>query len=400
MITATNTPQKEAIWRAFYRWATPKLTALGQNLFHWSWCKSLLYWLILSGGTMSELAFLIGAIWMSLNATVHPFILLFLSQEQTRYLTFLATSAYVALPELIVSLAVITTINHIRTLLLTRDWTEVIWILLYGIPAAFFAGISAYTIGESVANINFIIPEPLVIARALAGFLFAFTSLLHWRLGQPQEADRLAARDARIASLINLSEADKKSFDAERIDLNAAIEEERTRLTSIINGLKTEVNTAQHERDMLAMTLGKTSDTASVKDRELQSLNAETAILKATIEALKNELSHAKERALATEKTTENPLQPYGDDCIEWLTNSGRKSAFISDIAEHTGLSTRKIKNALVNGVLRTAPTNDKLVLFSALLPWLARPDIVASRLEPDTGPQIQVVGATQATTA
>src|SRR6185312_8362099 len=129
---------KGTFWPMIGNRALVTIKAVGHSLFTWSWCKSLLYWLIISGGTMAELAFLIGAIWMSLNATVHPFILMFISEDQTRYLSFLATSAYVALPELIVSLAVIVTIGHIRMYVYNRkNWPEIIWIVLYGLPAVF-----------------------------------------------------------------------------------------------------------------------------------------------------------------------------------------------------------------------------------------------------------------------
>src|SRR5260370_41293153 len=95
---AVQKPKKDwgPFWSEFGTRALVVAQATGRSMFSWSWTKSLLYWLILSGGTMAELAFLVGAIWMSLNATVHPFILMFLSEDQTRYLSFLATSAYVA----------------------------------------------------------------------------------------------------------------------------------------------------------------------------------------------------------------------------------------------------------------------------------------------------------------
>src|SRR5581483_4002867 len=170
----------QSTWDVFKTRSLTLIKAIAQSLFTWSWCKKTVYWLIISGGTMSELAFLAGAVWMSLNATVHPFILMFLREDQTRYLSFLATSAYVALPELIVSLAVIVTVGHIRLFFYDRkNLVELVWIALYGLPAIFFAAISAYTIAQSVSNPNFTMPEIFIVSRALAGYLFAFTSLLY-----------------------------------------------------------------------------------------------------------------------------------------------------------------------------------------------------------------------------
>lgn len=332
--------------------------AIGRSLFSWSWTKSFLYWLIISGGTMAELAFLVGSIWMSLNATVHPFILMFLSEEQTRYLSFLATSAYVALPELIVGLAVVITISHIRLFVYNRkQWVEIIWTVLYGVPALFFAGLSAYTIGESVANIGFTMPEPFVIARALAGYLFAFTSLLYWQLGKPQEADRLKKKDEERehlradmeGKLANLAEeSTRKLGEMERITgaRIADLEKENRRLLDVIAG----------------------------QNRDLEQQKKQHSEL---VEAL--------------DKSAKSALQAYSQECIDWLM-SGVKSVSVEAITQFTGHSKRKVNNAIEAGKLRSPGRNKGLILVSSLVEWLEQNPPEAAKTERDTGPILRIV--------
>lgn len=360
-ITANNVqPAKEkgTFWPAFWAQVWVIIQAIGHSLFTWSWCKSLLYWLIISGGTMAELAFLIGSVWMSLNATVHPFILMFLSEEQTRYLTFLATSAYVALPELIVSLAVIVTIGHIRVFFYNRkNWPALIWTALYGIPALFFACISAYTIGESVANVNFTMPEPFIIARALAGYLFAFTSLLYWQLGKPQEVDRLKKKDEERESLRVEKDGKISDLQKETSRLNALLESETTRLNTL--------------------------------------LQSETTRLNNLIEAQKGELQKTKRQQEdlinALNKSDEDALHGYSQEFISWL-KSGIKTASLDDITRFSGHTKRKIQNAIDAGKLQTATRNKELILVGSLIEWLKQNQPSASRVEAETGPILRVV--------
>jgi hypothetical protein len=351
--------EKGTFWPAVGNRALVTVKAVGHSLFTWSWCKSLLYWLIISGGTMAELAFLIGAIWMSLNATVHPFILMFISEDQTRYLSFLATSAYVALPELIVSLAVIVTIGHIRMYVYNRkNWPEIIWIVLYGLPALFFAGLSAYTIGESVANINFTMPEPFIVARALAGFLFAFTSLLYWQLGKPQEADRLKSKDTERESLKTEKDGKISELETETARLTGLLQSETARLTTQFQAEITRLNS------LLDQQRGEMQRTKRQQEELLSAMN----------------------------KASEDGLQAYGEECIAWL-KSGIKSASVPDITRYTGLTTAKVNNAVRRGELKLTPNNKDLILLSSLVPWLQSLAVSARQTDPDM-PALRLVNS------
>lgn len=353
MAIATNqqtaTVEKEnTFWPTFWAGALNIAQAVGRSLLSWSWSKSLLYWLILSGGTMAELAFLVGSVWMSLNATVHPFIRMFLSEDQTRFLSFLATSAYVALPELIVSLAVIVTIGHSRVFFYDRkkNWPSIIWTILYGFPALFFAGISAYTIAESVAHPGFTMPEWIVIARALAGYLFAFTSLLYWQLGKPQEADRLKKKDTELAALRADKEAMEQKLNADREAIEQQLKAEIARIQSELDAVYREKETAIREKSALYNALTQTSEDA---------------------------------------------LQAYGRDVIEWL-NALDKSVELDDIAAHTGITKRRLQTAIERGDLRVRGTNKNRIWVPSLREYLLKNAPKTPVKEQETGPILHLI--------
>src|SRR6266699_3550093 len=159
----------------------------GNSILTWGWTKRLLHWIIISAGTMSECVFLVASLWVSINANVHAFVLLFLSEDVTKHVTELATTAYVALPECIVGLAVVVTLSHTRMVMYTpKDYRAMIWSVLYGLPTLVFLALSLITLGNAVASVTFEMPTGLVVIRALAGYLFAFTSLLYTQIGIPQ----------------------------------------------------------------------------------------------------------------------------------------------------------------------------------------------------------------------
>jgi len=296
------------------------------SVLTWEWTKQLLHWLIISAGTMSECVFLVASLWMSVNSSVHTFVLSIISAQMDARISDLATTAYVALPELILGLAFVTTISHVRTWLYNKhDKTALIWSILYGLPTIVFLVLSLVTLGSSVASSDFQLPQYLVVIRALAGYMFAFTSLLHAQLGIPQEADRLQRKDESIAAL--------------QAEMERALEALRTEKDAMIAGL-------QKEMQRLSATVASQSD--------------EIGKAKKTQEQLLN----------AVNKSEDMALQAYSEDCIAWL-KSGNKTVSIEEITRYSGLSKRKVEGAISKGLLQTAPRNRDLILVSSLTIWL-----------------------------
>src|SRR5579884_373239 len=295
--------------------------SVGDSILHWKWTKALLYWLIISAGTMSELAFLVASLWMSVSASVHPLVLSAIgywtggndqaSEQIAIHISEMATTAYVALPECILALAFITTLGHLPTWLYDRrDLAALIWTVLYGAPTLVFLVLSMITLGCSVVSVTFTLPGPLIVIRALAGFIYAFASLLYWRLGADQEVDRLRKKDDLINDLVNNAR-----------ELSQQLENEKAE-TAHLNQLLLDSKNAQKR---LIEDLNKSADTA---------------------------------------------LEAYGEHCLNWL-RSGIKTATADEINQFTGHSKRKIGNAITSGNLQVSPRNKELILISSLIEWL-----------------------------
>jgi hypothetical protein len=307
-----------------------------QSILTWQWTKQLLYWLIISAGTMSECTFLVASLWMSVNSSVHPFVMLFITDATASHISELATTAYVALPELILGMACVTVISHIRIWLYEKSVSAAIWTVLYGLPTLVFLVLSLITLGCSVTSTHFIMPEPLVVTRAIAAFMFAFTSLLHAQLGVPQERDRLQKKDDSIAAL--------------QAEMETAVAELRTELITTIANLRAE------------------------KDAIIAKLQQDNQSLAATIESQSAEIAQEKSvkarLQTAMDKNEDAALGAYSDECIAWL-KSGAKTVSIDEITRFTGHSKRKITSAIDKGMLQTASRNKELILVASLVMWL-----------------------------
>src|SRR5262245_47367590 len=126
-------------------------------ILSWRWVKQFLYWLIISAGTIAECAFLIASLWMSINSSVHPMVLTMMTERQSVQLSYIATTIYTALPELILSLALVTTINHCRNIRREKQyWYTWVWAALFGLPTVVFLYISIMTVACSVLKVNYI----------------------------------------------------------------------------------------------------------------------------------------------------------------------------------------------------------------------------------------------------
>ncbi|MGH2478840.1 MAG: hypothetical protein ACRDHW_04190, partial [Ktedonobacteraceae bacterium] len=209
------------------------LKSVADNLYAWSWTKAIVYWLILSAATASDLAFLLSSLWMSINANVHGLVLHYMTRDTAEYLSYLATSAYVGLPIFIVSIAVVQTVGHARMWNTGGIWSRT-WTVIFGVPALIFFLMDLVTLSNSVANVTFTMPTWLVVLRADSAFIFAFGSLIFYFLGRPQEADRLAEKDGIIASLQEEMKVSLAALTSEKDNWIASITSEKDSLLTVL----------------------------------------------------------------------------------------------------------------------------------------------------------------------
>ncbi len=347
--------------------AKASLAGLWQAIITWNWTRKLLHWTIISAGTVSECAFLIASLWMSVNSSVHGLVLLAMPEQVTRQVSELATAAYVALPECILPLATVVVISHARTWQYQRRWQHPagIWTILFGLPTLVFLILSLITLGCSVASVDFQMPLPLVVIRALAGYMFAFVSLLYARLGIPQEKDRLKQKDDLIAAL---HEQHARELADMQVQHEQVLEGTCQQYEAQLAGQR-----QQYEHSIAEMRQHYASELAVLR-QENQHLQARIELQNREIENQKAALQETKtaHRQLLDElnKSDEAALQAYSPECIAWL-KSGIKTATVEEVSRFSGHSKRKIENAIARGNLQTAPRNRELILLNSLVSWL-----------------------------
>src|SRR2546430_13041430 len=137
-----------------------------RDILSWRWVKQFLYWLIISAGTIAECCFLIASLWMSINSSVHPMVLTMMPEQKSVQLSYIATTIFTALPELIVAMALVTTINHCKNIRRTKErWYTWVWPILFGIPSLVFLYISIMTVSCSVLKVNYAMPDWGIVSR-------------------------------------------------------------------------------------------------------------------------------------------------------------------------------------------------------------------------------------------
>lgn len=307
---------------------------IGKNLLQWSWTKSLLYWIILSAGTVSECAFLVASLYVSLNASVHPLIRTFIPEATTIHLGQLATAAYVGLPECILALAITTTLSHIKLWFYSRkeSRTALIWSVLYGTPTIVFLILSLITIGCSMLSINFQLPPYMIVIRGLSGYFYGLIALLYWQIGKSQEVDRLRKKDDFIKEL----KANTGAF----------------------------IDQIAEEKALLAQEM---AEQKQAFERKIADLHSE---IKSLSQQLLESLSQQKTLEHELNKSSEMALEAYGEECAFWLKNAD-KSVLIEEITRYTGHTRQKINGAIKTEALKTTPRNPGRILVPSLISWL-----------------------------
>jgi hypothetical protein len=309
-----------------------RLKRIGESLLSWSWTKSLLYWVILSAGTASDLAFILASMWMSENSADHPLMLKIMTEDWTKTISWFATAAYVGLPVLVLPLAILTTLTHARTWIhqKKRICGPAVWCILYGLPTLVFLTLDVITVACSVLSVNFELPPYLIVARALSAYVYAMVALMFLQIGKQQEVDRLKEKDLSIANL------------QERIQL--LYEEKQEQI-----------------RNLTLQIEGQDKEVLQLKTLLLESQNQQMAM------------------QMEVKKGTDEALQAYGEDCINWLF-SGAKTATIEAIHHYTGHSKQRIAKA--KQLKRSR--NPDLILMDSIIEWLKE--------TPPPNPQLHIV--------
>lgn len=294
------------------------------------WVVGLLSWALTSAGTISEAAFVLAPLWICINASVHPFVLLFLPEAVTKDISYFADTLLVGIPELIALSAIITVIGRVGL------WAyqgkkpvslSAVWVLAFGIPTAVFIVITVLTLWYSFGNVTFQLPLWVVQIRGIAAYWYGLASLLYSRIGRVQEAGRLQQKDSAIAALRAEMDAKLQEMAASKDAVIATIQRENARLQEALD----------HHKTLLHESIARAN-------------------------VLQSEIT----------QSTEGALLAYGEMVIDWLKGLD-KTVEIDEIAARTGISKKRLQGAIEKGELRIRGTNKSRIWVPSLQEYLIK---------------------------
>lgn len=307
-------------------------------LLSWLWVKQFLYWLIVSAGTISECAFLLASLWMSLNSSVHGLIRLWMNEKQSINVSYFATAIFTGLPEVILGLSLLTTINHCRNVRFEkRYWYTWVWPTLFGLPTLIFLVISIITVSCSVLKVSYAMPDWGIVSRALAGFDFAIVFFLYEQIGKPCYAKERKALEQAIADQKAEIERTKSHFE--------------DALQTANSNFKIAMQSKQSEFDY---RINEILEQGKNKIEHLQML----------LQTQNAQVQKLSEKASSLER---HGLENYPKVMSE-LIDQDIKTVSVERLSELTGHSKRKIANAKS---LQRHSRNRDLIMVSSVIEWL-----------------------------
>lgn len=305
---------------------------VGKNLITWQWVESLFNWTLKSGGTLASILFLAAGIWLSVLNAVKGFIAAIMPTTTATMITYLAKTSFTALPEIILFLSALNTLDQIRmiretdkgTLQRKMAWT---WAWLFGLPTAGFIGYALFNIAGSLLSADYTMPDAVIVLRGLTCFVYALLVFIY-------------------------NERGRECFASMVADLKA--------------------NTAIMEAEYTSKIAALNDQIEFLKDRFVQEKNALVEQYSSEVSELSNKLLT---QTYAVNKLSERAsslasqgLENYSNEVNSWL-ESGLSTLTLERIVEATGHSKRKVLAAK----LKTSTRNKQLYLVSSVLEWLRK---------------------------
>jgi len=327
------------------------------NLLSWQWTEDCFNWILMSGGKLASMLFLASGIWLSIYNSVKDFVIAILPQGMPQMLTYLSKVTFTALPEIILFLSALNTLDQIKLIRVSKKgslqsrlaWT---WTLLFGIPTLCFISYALFNIAGSLLSSQYTMPDGVVVLRGLTCFAYAVLIFIYSERGRKCFADEieclqmtLIEKQTELESLANTH--------------TIALEELRNSFVTLLEAKETELAVLQstYEEEVFCL---RDSHQRQLEDH----LN--------TIDSLRNELHSTKGIAA---KLSERASSLVLDDLASYpnfvreVVDTGLKTITVDFLSEVTGLSKRKIANAKL---LRHSRNKD-LIMVSSAIEWLRK---------------------------
>ena len=311
------------------------------------------------GSNVSESAFMLATIYVSINYVAHTLVTKLIPDTNIQTLIVqMCDIAFTILLELILFLSLFEVWKHIQMASRGGGKTSIAWAIAYGIPVLCFLVMATFTLVSPVTTKHTTapkLPDFVLVTRALAGFGYCIVEYLHSKTDD--YASVIDGVKERLLLVVNAANLEQKEHEKAVVLLRKDHEQ------SLLNHSKKydeKIDLLDHKNAVL--------------QSEIDRLNAEISAHK----TLLSETKRAKEQAEKdAQKGEDAALQAYSSECITWL-KSGIKSASVEEISRYTGHSKTKILNRVKDKSLQKAPrqtsenlSEKTLILISSLVEWL-----------------------------
>ncbi|MBO0791716.1 MAG: hypothetical protein J2P36_12310 [Ktedonobacteraceae bacterium] len=275
------------------------------------WLVSLAALLREIGGNVSESAFMLATIYVSIDFVAPQLVKWVLPVDAWRQgMMEICGIAFTILPELILIIALLEVWKHVVMWRHGGGKRSLAWAIAYGLPTFCFLMMATYTLGAAVVSRNIdsaSLPNFILIARAMAGFTYCIVQAIY------QKGDNYSG---------------------------------------LMNSLKTEAKTAIN-------ALQSAEKKVEELESNLKKALEENARLQAGIQ-----------RKAVQENVQDEDRSP--EEIIEWLRSYGRSTIDLSEANVVMRQSKRRMDNAVKRGEIR--PTkNPQIVFIDSLIAWYCK---------------------------
>jgi len=232
-------------------------------IFSGRWIVDIVRWLIHTGGTVAESAFLLATVYVTINTVAHLLVTWLLPDNVIISLNQISVIAFSVLPELIVFAAIKVCYDHWKLAFSSKRIDAFFWAICYVFPTGVFVVMTVITI-TSFVNLESVNPATnpqatggVLVVRCLAGWSYGLLQILFSRIGSRSYS----------AFFEDLRQKAQETQEA----LNLRISE----LTEVMGRRDLAVNALQTELDTL-------KERFEAQEHELRETRANLALLKLT----------------------------------------------------------------------------------------------------------------------
>jgi len=306
--------------------AKQKVSSLFQFVTSGQVIVSFVRWLVTTGGTIAESAFLLATLWVTVNNVAHLIVSWVLPENVIQILNQVSVIAFSVLPELIIFAAIKITFDHWQLYYRSREKMALAWAIAYTPFTITFAVmtvlvLSSFVSVQATSNVSPQATGAMLVIRCLAGWGYGVVQMLFASLGKQGYAGTFEKLNSIIRS--------RNSTLAERDSTIAGLQESVTLLEEKANA---------QEREIVTLRLSLANKRLSRSKNDSGAANDTLLIDSPRVSSRKNDSS--------TFEATDNG---------ETLTVTGEEMTLVA-----TGEKRSKLKSAMQQAILNGEKINLK----------------------------------------